>query len=148
MTPSRFIASGCGIGFVPMAAGTLASLAALVTGAALMRLSPWAVPLAALLATAGGFLAIRRACIQGDPGWVVVDEFAGQWITLLPLHQPSAAELLLAFLLFRLFDITKLGPVGWADRQHGAFGVMADDVISGGTAALLLTLAGIAWRMS
>jgi phosphatidylglycerophosphatase A len=46
---------------------------------------------------------------------------------------------ILAFVLFRLFDITKLGPVGWADRQHGAFGIMADDVIAGLIAALLLS---------
>jgi phosphatidylglycerophosphatase A len=39
-----------------------------------------------------------------------------------------------------LFDVTKLGPVGWADRQHGAFGVMADDVIAGIIAALVLGL--------
>jgi phosphatidylglycerophosphatase A len=148
MTPSRFIASGFGIGFVPVAAGTVASLAALLAGAALMLLSPFAVPLAALLATIGGLLAIRRADVSGDPGWVVIDEFAGQWITLLPLHRPSTIGLLLAFLLFRLFDITKLGPVGWADRQHGAFGIMADDVIAGAIAALLLMFVSIAWRLS
>ena len=78
----------------------------------------------------------QRAGIQGDPGWVVIDEFAGQWITLVPLHHLSAVGLILAFVLFRFFDITKLGPVGWADRQHGAFGVMADDVIAGAIAAL------------
>ena len=148
VTPSRFIAGGFGTGFVPVAAGTVASLVALLAGAALMWLSPWGVPLAALLASVGGFLAIRRAGIQGDPGWVVIDEFAGQWITLVPLHQPSAVGLILAFILFRFFDITKLGPVGWADRQHGAFGVMADDVIAGAIGALLLAFAGIAWPAS
>jgi phosphatidylglycerophosphatase A len=145
MTPSRFIAGGLGTGFVPMAAGTVASLAAVLAGAALMLLPPWVLPLAVLLVTVGGFLAIRRAGVQGDPGWVVIDEFAGQWITLLALHRPSAIGLTLAFILFRILDITKLGPIGWADRQHGAFGIMADDVIAGALAALLLTLAGIAW---
>jgi phosphatidylglycerophosphatase A len=48
---------------------------------------------------------------------------------------------LLAFLLFRLFDIAKPGPVGWADRQHGARGVMLDDVIAGALAAVLVLLA-------
>lgn len=148
VTPSRFIAGGFGTGFVPVAAGTVASLVALLIGAALMWLSPWAVPLAALLASVCGFLAIRRAGIQGDPGWVVIDEFAGQWITLVPLHHLSAVGLILAFVLFRFFDITKLGPVGWADRQHGAFGVMADDVIAGAIAALLLMFGGIVWPAS
>jgi len=145
MTPYRFIAGGFGTGFVPVAAGTVASLAAVLVGAMLMMLSPWALPLAALLATAGGFLVIHRADIQGDPGWVVIDEFAGQWITLLALPRPSAAGLVLGFVLFRLFDVTKLGPVGWADRQHGAFSIMADDVIAGVIAALLLGLAGKTW---
>ncbi len=145
VTPWRFIAGGFGTGFVPLAGGTVASLAAVVSGAALIMLSPWGLPLAALLATVGGFLAIRRAGIEGDPGWVVIDEFAGQWITLLALPRPSAVELLLAFALFRFFDITKLGPVGWADRQHGAFGIMADDVIAGVIAAMLLALANIVW---
>jgi len=111
----------------------------------MMMVTPWAVPIAAVLAVVGGFYAIKRAAIEGDPGWVVIDEFAGQWITLLALPRPTAAGLVLAFVLFRLFDITKLGPVGWADRQHGAFGIMADDVIAGVIAALLLALAGIVW---
>ena len=45
------------------------------------------------------------------------------------------------FALFRLFDITKPGPIGWADRQGGAFGIMADDVLAGLAAALLLAAA-------
>jgi phosphatidylglycerophosphatase A len=145
MTPWRFIAAGFGIGFTPIAAGTVAALVALLTGAGMMRLSPWLLLLVAALATLGGFMAIRRAGIQGDPGWVVIDEFAGQWISLLPLHRPTAIGLILAFVLFRLLDISKLGPVGWADRQHGAFGIMADDVIAGAVAALLLTITDLGW---
>ncbi|WP_428485581.1 phosphatidylglycerophosphatase A family protein [Rhodopila sp.] len=145
MTPARFIAGGFGTGFSPIAAGTVASLAAVLTGAGLMTLSRWAVPLVALGATVGGYAAISRAKVDGDPGWVVIDEFAGQWITLLALHRPTLPGLILAFLLFRVFDITKLGPVGWADRQHGAFGIMADDVIAGVIAALLLAFAGLMW---
>ena len=121
-------------------AGTVASAAAVVTGAGLLLLSPWILAFAALLATVGGYLAVKRAAIEGDPGWVVIDEFAGQWITLLALARPTMPGLIAAFILFRLFDITKLGPVGWADRRHGAFGIMADDVIAGIIAAALLIL--------
>ncbi|MCH1388175.1 MAG: phosphatidylglycerophosphatase A, partial [Rhodobacteraceae bacterium] len=42
-----------------------------------------------------------------------------------------------AFIGFRLFDITKIGPIGWADRRGDALGVMLDDVIAGIFAALL-----------
>jgi phosphatidylglycerophosphatase A len=140
MRPARLLAAGFGIGYAPLAAGTVASAAAVVTGAGLLMLSPWALALAALFATAGGYLAVKRAGIDGDPGWVVIDEFAGQWITMLALTRPTIPGLIAAFILFRLFDITKLGPVGWADRRHGAFGIMADDVIAGIIAAALLIL--------
>jgi phosphatidylglycerophosphatase A len=140
MRLSRFIAAGFGTGYAPIAAGTVASFAAVVSGAGLLLLSPWLLVSAALLATTGGFLAVKRAGIEGDPGWVVIDEFAGQWITLLALTRPTLPGLIAAFLLFRLFDITKMGPVGWADRRHGAFGIMADDVIAGVIAAIVLLL--------
>jgi phosphatidylglycerophosphatase A len=141
MRLARFVAAGFGTGYAPVAAGTVASAAAVLTGAGLLQLSPLALAAAALLATIGGTVAVTRAGVEGDPGWVVIDEFAGQWITLLALARPTVAGVILAFLLFRLFDITKRGPVGWADRQHGAFGVMADDVIAGIIAAIVLVLA-------
>jgi phosphatidylglycerophosphatase A len=142
---ARFIAAGFGTGYAPLAAGTVASAVAVVTGAGLLLVSPWVLVLAAVSATAGGYLAVKRAAIEGDPGWVVIDEFAGQWITLLALGRPAIPGLIAGFILFRLFDITKLGLVGWADRQHGAFGVMADDVIAGVIAALLLLLGRALW---
>jgi phosphatidylglycerophosphatase A len=150
MRLARLIAAGFGTGYAPLAAGTVASAAALAVGAGLLLVSPWALALAALLATFGGYIAVKRAAIEGDPGWVVIDEFAGQWITLLALARPTIPGLLAAFILFRFFDITKLGPVGWADRRHGAFGIMADDVIAGIIAAVLLVLLRLtqpAWLM-
>ncbi len=138
MRVARFIAAGFGTGYAPIAAGTVASAAAAISGGAFLLVSPLLLALAALVATVGGYVAVKHADVQGDPGWVVIDEFAGQWITLLALARPSVPGLIAAFLLFRVFDITKLGPVGWADRQHGAFGIMADDVIARVIAAALL----------
>lgn len=140
MRLARFIAAGFGTGYAPVAAGTVASAVAVLTGAGLLQLSTLALAMAALLATVGGFVAVERAGVEGDPGWVVIDEFAGQWITLLALARPTLAGLIAAFVLFRLLDITKLGPVGWADRRHGTFGIMADDVIAGLIAAIVLVL--------
>jgi phosphatidylglycerophosphatase A len=140
MRLARFIAAGFGTGYTPVAAGTVASAAAALTGAGLLQLSPLALTVAAVLATIGGTVAITRAGVEGDPGWVVIDEFAGQWISLMVLVRPTLAGVVAAFVLFRLFDVTKLGPVGWADRQHGAFGIMADDVIAGVIAASVLVL--------
>lgn len=138
MTVARWVAGGFGTGFAPVAAGTVASAAATLIGALLLWWSPYALVVAIVAATLGGYWAIRAAFVEGDPGWVVIDEFAGQWITLLALRTVTPLGLLLAFVLFRFFDVTKLGPVGWADRQHGAGGIMADDLIAGVIAAGVL----------
>lgn len=142
----RFIAAGFGTGYAPIAAGTVASLAAAVIGAGLLSVSPWLLAAAALIAAIGGFAAVRRADIKGDPGWVVIDEFAGQWLTLLGIGHASIGRVAAAFILFRLLDVTKLGPIGWADRQHGPFGIMADDIIAGAAAGLILFATLYLWR--
>jgi phosphatidylglycerophosphatase A len=142
MTLARLIASGFGTGYAPVAPGTVASVAALASGVAMSTVSPILLVFAASLAVGGGVWAIFAARVEGDPGWVVVDEFAGQWIALIGLAQLTPLGLLLAFLLFRLLDIAKPGPIGWADRHRGPFGIMADDVIAGIATALVLYGAG------
>jgi len=138
MMLSRLVAGGFGTGMVPFAPGTVASATAIALGALLLSVSPWLLAAAAVAATAGGYFAIRAARVEGDPGWVVIDEIAGQFITLLSLPHVTPLGLGLAFVLFRILDITKPGPVGWADRRPGAVGIMADDVIAGLMAACLL----------
>ncbi len=137
---SRSIASFFGVGFFPVAPGTAGSAVALLAGAALMLGPSWMLPLGAALAAAAGYLAIPRAVTDpnSDPEWVVIDEVAGQWIAMLGLADPSMAGLVAAFVGFRMLDIWKPGPIGWADRQPGAFGIMADDVVAGGAVALTL----------
>jgi phosphatidylglycerophosphatase A len=109
---------------------------------------PWLCLAAALLLTALGLWAVA-SCEEAreDPGWVVVDEAAGQALALAAL--PAGAPLwgvLAAFALFRLFDIAKPGPVGWADRQEGASGVMLDDLVAGALAgAMLLAFRAAGW---
>ena len=89
-----------------------------------------------------------------DPSYIVIDEVAGQWIGLWPVmigasHVGADVTALwpgwvAAFVLFRLFDITKPGPIGWADRRGDALGVMLDDVIAGVFAAIgVVILAGL-----
>ena len=146
------------IGMMRPAPGTWGSLAAM--------------GLAYLICLIGGpFLLLGMTCAVGglgiwtigqqitgqpdqDPSEVVIDEVAGQWIALLPVafggwHAGVALTALwpgwiAAFVLFRLFDIWKPGPVGWADARGGALGVMLDDVIAGVFAGLgVMLLAGI-----
>ena len=74
-------------------------------------------------------IAEREAGV-GDPGFVVIDEVAGQWIALLwcPLDWKHG---LLALVLFRLFDITKPFPVRHFERLPRGWGIVFDDVAAG-----------------
>jgi phosphatidylglycerophosphatase A len=145
VTLQRLIASGCGCGFAPVASGTVASAITLLPGALLLHVSPALLPLATALVTLAGLWAIRVEDIGGDPGWVVVDEVAGQLLALYGLAHASLPGLLAAFLVFRLLDVVKPGPIGWADRQHGAAAIMADDVIAGAVTAGILWAIRMRW---
>ena len=134
----RWIASGGGIGRIPFAPGTWASLAAVLIGGGALWIGHWLLVLLAFAACAGGLWAVHATREPGDPGWIVIDEFAGQWIAMIALSEVTLYGLIAAFVLFRFFDIAKPGPVGWADRRHGAFGVMADDVVAGLIVAAIL----------
>ena len=135
---ARLVASCFGVGYAPRAPGTAGSLAALAIGAAILAYAPGWLPPAILLASLIGLWAVTAGQVGNDPGWVVIDEVAGQWLALLPLHKASWLGLAAAFALFRLFDIAKPGPVGWADRQHNPAGIMADDLMAGAIAAGIL----------
>jgi phosphatidylglycerophosphatase A len=72
-----------------------------------------------------------------DPGQVVIDEVAGQWIAL--LYAPvTSANLLAAFLFFRLFDILKPWPARRLEKFPGGWGIMLDDVAAGVYALLVV----------
>lgn len=146
-------------GHLRPAPGTWGSLAALPAAWVIYVLTgPWGVVVGVV---ASYFIGVWATTVETrgkdnhDPSEIVIDEVCGQWIALLPVMFGAArmgADVMAlwpgwiaAFLLFRLFDITKWGPVGWADRMHGPTGVMLDDVIAGIFAAIgVAVLAGIA----
>lgn len=140
MNLARFVATFGGAGLAPKAPGTVGSLAALVVGLPLVR-RPKALAAAASVATLAGLWAAHKAGDGEDHSWIVIDEVAGMWISLLacaPLESKQRAGFfwpLIAFGLFRLFDITKPGPVGMLDRKHNAIGIMGDDIVAGFMAA-------------
>jgi len=90
-----------------------------------------------------------------DNPHIVWDEWAGMWLTLLPMSYMGVADssfwqnisqtsfliaLLIAFILFRFFDIIKPPPIGWADKKvAGGLGIMLDDIIAGIMAAIVWT---------
>ncbi len=101
-----------------------------------------AVALAVVFAV-GSWAAGAAAKASGaqDPAAVVIDEIAGQWLVLLAAPFDPIAWLL-AFVLFRLFDIWKPWPVSWADRHvKGGFGIMLDDILAASYALLVLRVA-------
>lgn len=144
----RLLATWFGSGLLPKAPGTWGSLAALPPAALLVWLGgPWLLAAATLLIAAAGWAvsaAYVRASGREDPKEVVIDEVAGQWMPLAVLPFEPLAWLA-AFLAFRLFDVAKPWPVGWADRRlKGGLGIMADDLLAGACAALLV---GGAWML-
>jgi phosphatidylglycerophosphatase A len=82
-----------------------------------------------------------------DPGIVVVDEVVGQWVSLLllPLTPVTVA---LGFLLFRLLDVVKPWPARDFERLPGGWGIMADDVMAGIYANLLVRVGLLVWPVA
>jgi phosphatidylglycerophosphatase A len=145
--PAGWFGTGLGSGLSPRAPGTVGTLVALLPWWLWLRgLDPRAYLLVLAFAFALGVWAahwmIARTRIQ-DPSVFVWDEFVGVWIALF-LAPPGWFWVLVAFALFRLFDIWKPWPVRWADRHvHGGLGAMLDDVLAGVYA--LVTLQALAW---
>lgn len=106
---------------------------------ALLLLLCGGIALSLLLGIPAASIAARESGRE-DPGFVVIDEVAGQWITLLlcPVDWRNAA---IAFVLFRLFDITKPFPIRRIERLPAGWGIVFDDVGAGlyawGVASLL-----------
>ena len=143
---ARAGASLLGLGFVPFAPGTLASLLGVWTGAALLHRGPAALPEAVLAVTVLGLLLIEGSgAADRDPGWIVVDELAGQWLAMTTLTHAGPIGLGAAFVLFRLLDIFKPGPIGWADRRPNAAGIMGDDLLAGAIVAAMLWAVQLQW---
>ena len=153
---SRLFATFFYVGLLRPAPGTWGSAAAIPVAYLLHGFGGFPALLVATLAVfALGWWATveaTRGKADHDPSEIVIDEVVGQWIALWPLSLGLGwmgadpwvfpwPGWVVGFLLFRLFDIWKPGPVGWADRKPSAFGVMMDDVIAGGMAAVLVIIA-------
>jgi phosphatidylglycerophosphatase A len=142
------IATWFGCGYSPFAPGTMGSLAALGIAATLISRAgwqPWHFTVLAVLILAPSIWAAdvtARVCGKKDPGMVVVDEVIGQWLTLTGMASVNWKAYLGAFLLFRLFDVWKPVPIRQLEALPGGLGIVADDVMAGVYAALVLFLAG------
>jgi phosphatidylglycerophosphatase A len=148
LTISNWVSSGFGSGHARIAPGTFGSAAALIFWFLLHAIGmPASFPAhAALFAVTAivGTLAVAHSIDSqpeaADPPWIVIDEWAGLFIALTTLAPNQLGWIALGFGLFRLFDALKWGPVGWAEKLPGAWGIIADDVVAGALTALLVGL--------
>ncbi len=149
---ARQLATCGGIGRLPWAPGTWGSAFAVAVAAGLVWVGgqagvpgAWVLSTATILAFLVGVWAGGRHAVaigRDDPGEVVIDEVAGQWLTLLPVALDYQLYPI-AFLAFRLFDITKPWPARPAERLHGGVGIMADDIVAGVYAGVVTWLAAL-----
>ncbi len=147
---AQFVATGAGSGYAPFAPGTAGSLVGLLLFWPLSRL-PFAgqVGVTVALFLVGTLAAAHLARRLGlkDPGIVVVDEVVGQWVSLLLLPL-TPLTVVLGFLLFRLLDVLKPWPARDFERLPGGWGIMADDVMAGIYANLLVRVGLLVWPVA
>ena len=144
------IATGFGAGFWPWGPGTAGAVLATVMwlGIACV-LTPTVLALTTLTAiilfTILGTCATHKLMPYWgeDPSRVVIDEMVGVWTPL--LLAGNWKEALLALVLFRFFDIVKPLGIRSLDRRHGAFWVMADDLLAGIYSGVVLYLFIYIW---
>jgi phosphatidylglycerophosphatase A len=154
---TTLVSTWFGAGFLPIAPGTWGSLATIpIAHVIVLSQGIWGlVGFALAVAVVGTHASGETARLRGvkDPSEVVVDEVAGQAIALIPVYALIPADavalrigtILLAFLLFRILDVWKPGPIGWLERLPGGYGIMADDLLGGAVAALMIA-AGLLLR--
>lgn len=135
------IATGFYTGYLPKAPGTWGTLVAFPIHFLLIQL-PQSYYFASLglifviaVATAG---CAEKIFDKKDPGAIVIDEIIGMLIALIAAPT-SWLAMLIAFILFRLFDILKPFPIGWIDKRlNGGTGIVMDDVVAGLFALIIL----------
>lgn len=139
--PIQFLALGFGSGLAPKAPGTFGTLAAIPLYLLMSGLSPQVYGLITLfLAIVGIYICgyCAKAVKVHDHPAIVWDEIVGYLITMF-MMPVSLTNIVLGFLLFRVFDILKPWPISILDKKvKGGFGIMIDDVVAGFMALLCL----------
>jgi phosphatidylglycerophosphatase A len=138
-----FFVSCAFIGFMPVAPGTFAS----AFGGLLIYFFPFSslagnLIFVACIVAASVILVNRFNSEKKDPGYIVIDELAGMYVTMAG-HKPTVLNVAAGFVLFRIFDIVKPFPVSKAEDLKRGYGVVADDVAAGVFANLVLVVLGM-----
>ena len=149
------VATGFGVGYSPVAPGTVGSFIGIFL---ILFLSRWQLiggqrvivnwVVVVLISVIGIWAASRAEAILGkrDPPVVVIDEIVGQLLTFgLIFRNPQFNLLFLGFIFFRFFDIAKPFPIKSLERVPLGFGIVLDDLAAGFYASLLLFLINLYW---
>lgn len=125
----------CYTGYLPLAPGTWASVLTCIILYFLPSFDhPAVIVLLALLAV---FAIERVRGEEADPGYIVIDEMIGVLVATAG-HDLTLWNIVKAFILFRAFDILKPYPIKKLERLPGAYGIIADDVLAGVYASMVL----------
>ena len=165
----------CGVGYFPIAPGTMGSLVGVgiyfllaegtlrlwfALGGSAFKwdlwassfLLLWSLPFFTIVVSLVGIWAASRAeRLMGrkDPSQVVIDEVAGQLVTFLfvPAMYLHPLGILIGFILFRAFDIIKPYPIRRVESLHGGLGIVGDDIVAGLYAGAVLALLALVARL-
>ncbi len=147
---SLTIATMFGLGYAPVASGTVGTMGAVVIHYLFLKDLPWStyVLIWLIVFEIGCYVShvTQEWLGKDDPGIVVIDEALGYWVTMFTIPT-TALYILGGFLLFRFFDITKPWPANHFDRKiKNGVGIVMDDVVAGFYANLVLQF--IRWLAS
>ena len=143
LNPVHFMAFGFGSGLVPKAPGTAGTLAAVPLFYLMSFLNnTYYLIVLSIIIISGIWICQKTSEDLGvhDHGGIVWDEFAGYFVTMIAVPV-NWQTVILGFLLFRLFDISKPWPISWLDSKvSGGLGIMLDDIVAGFFALGILQL--------
>lgn len=135
-----------GVGYAPVAPGTFGSIAGMALAWVVLQQTAWpawslavaAVALTPLAALACGV--VEREFGAEDPGFIVIDEVVGQWLTLAAIRPERPLDWLGALALFRVFDVLKPWPIRRLEKIPNGWGVVADDFAAGACGMMTIAM--------
>ncbi|WP_457623682.1 phosphatidylglycerophosphatase A family protein [Persephonella sp.] len=129
--------TGLYAGKIPIAPGTIGTLVGLIPiliywtkGGSYMLINQISITLAVFFIGLWASTVVVETFKEKDPEYIVIDEIAGYMVAMIGI-EPTWQNLLIAFIIFRIFDILKPPPIRFFERLPSGLGVMADDVIAG-----------------
>ncbi|WP_457643008.1 phosphatidylglycerophosphatase A family protein [Persephonella sp.] len=131
------LSTGLFVGKIPVAPGTLGTLVGIIPiliywtkGGQYQLINQISITMAVFLVGIWASTVIVETYKEKDPEYIVIDEIAGYMVAMIGF-EPTWQNLLMAFVIFRFFDILKPPPIRFFEKLPSGFGVMADDIVAG-----------------